>query len=99
MEGGTVTKVTSDLITIHIMRPAPKKKKLYFHLWRLTDSALPLDAPFEEYERASWGVKPHSGSPVTVTVKPSYIIVAGEIAKGYINQKMIDHLKSMGIIV
>jgi hypothetical protein len=99
VEGGTVTKVTPDLITIHIMRPAPKKKKLYFHLWRPTDSALPLDAPFEDYERASWGVKPHSASPVTVAVKPSDIIVAGEIAKGYINQKMIDHLKSMGIIV
>ena len=99
VEGGTVTKVTPDLITIHIMRPAPKKKKLYSHLWRLADSALPLDAPFEDYERASWGVKPHSSSPVTVAVKPTDIIVAGEIAKGYINQKMLDHLKSMGIIV
>ena len=81
VEGGTVTKVTPDLITIRIMRPAPKKKKLYSHLWRLIDSTIPLDAPFADYKRASWGVKPHS-----------------EIAKGYINQKMIDHLKSMGII-
>ena len=42
---------------------------------------------------------PHSCTPVKVTVTHPEIIVAESISKGYINQKMIDHLKSMGILV
>ena len=34
-----------------------------------------------------------------MTIPPSDIIVTGKIAKGYIDQKMIDHLKSMGILI
>ena len=99
VEGGTITKVTPTHTTIHIMKPAPKKKRLYMHLYRPVDSHLPGDAPLTSYERASWGKTPHSCTPVKVTVAHTDIIVAGKIAKGYINQKMIDHLKSMGILV
>ena len=99
VEAGTVTKVTPDLITIHVMRPAEKKKKLYSHLYRPAKSKIPPNALFEEYKRASWGTIPKDSTPVTITVKPSDIIVIGKIAKGYIQQKMLDHLKSMGIIV
>ena len=34
-----------------------------------------------------------------MTIAHSDIIVTGKIAKGYIGQKIINHLKSMGILV